>query len=486
MTLSMRPFLLRSILIGIVVPPTMLFGQQRPSDPPLVFDGVTVVDVESGARLSEQRVVVAGTRIAAVGAAGQVELPAGARVVDAKGKYLVPGFWDMHIHPGSWYPVFYPLFLANGVTGVRDAAAAVPLDTLRAWRRGIVAGEHIGPARLILSGQSISEDENCDRSALVQFHMTCVNDAADARHIVDSLKAAGADMVKPYDITTPEVYYALASEARRLGVLFGGHLVAVTAEEAADSGASLLDHINSSGGLDASCVSSSDATESSDGTEPISLEACRPVAERMIRHNTWHVPTVSIFAALGVASRRTAAILARATEYLTAFWADTASLNTATAGTFSNWLKGPVNQDTVNLPPPSEVGHLRVAQQLSLPIVVGTDAAGGGATMRALGPGWGAHEEMAMLVAEGLTPLAALQAGTVNPAKALRMTDSLGTIARGKLADLVLLDADPLVDITNTTAIQAVVANGRYFDRAALDKVLIDVRNDEMTRRVIR
>jgi imidazolonepropionase-like amidohydrolase len=91
--------------------------------------------------------------------------------------------------------------------------------------------------------------------------------------------------------------------------------------------------------------------------------------------------------------------------------------------------------------------------------------------------GFKTHDDMAILVDRGLTPLAALQAATINPAKAINATDSLGTVTKGKLADLVLLDANPLTDITNTTQIRAVVANGRYFDRAALDGLLTEIKN---------
>jgi imidazolonepropionase-like amidohydrolase len=90
--------------------------------------------------------------------------------------------------------------------------------------------------------------------------------------------------------------------------------------------------------------------------------------------------------------------------------------------------------------------------------------------------GFSLHLEIATYAEEGLPTLEALQTATLNPAKALHATDSLGTVAVGKLADLVLLDADPLTDITNTTAIRGVVANGRYFDRAALDQLLADIQ----------
>ena len=115
---------------------------------------------------------------------------------------------------------------------------------------------------------------------------------------------------------------------------------------------------------------------------------------------------------------------------------------------------------------------MRIVQRVGLPVLAGTDEAATEAPF----PGFSLHTELAMLVAEGLTPLTALQATTLNPAKLLHATDSLGSVAPGKLADLVLLDADPLADITNTTTIRAVVANGRYFDRATLDSLLAEIR----------
>jgi adenine deaminase len=110
------------------------------------------------------------------------------------------------------------------------------------------------------------------------------------------------------------------------------------------------------------------------------------------------------------------------------------------------------------------LGYLYIVKQMGIPVLAGTDFSAVA--------GFGLHAELATYVAEGLTPLEALQAATLNPAKFLHGTDSLGTVAPGKLADLVLLDSDPLVEITNTTKIRAVVANGRYFDRAALDHLL--------------
>ena len=141
---------------------------------------------------------------------------------------------------------------------------------------------------------------------------------------------------------------------------------------------------------------------------------------------------------------------------------------------------GPMSSSLASIPSPW--GRCWKVPAFGLPIVAGTDVS----HLRydvGRPPGFALHAELAMLVAEGLTPLDALQAATLNPAKMLHATDSLGTVAPGKLADLVLLDADPLADITNTTTIRAVVANGRYFDRAALDRLIAEAKAEHRKSR---
>jgi hypothetical protein len=210
----------------------------------LVFDGVTIVDVEQGKLVPDQRVVITGNRIEAMGGADAVKLPRDARVVDARGKYLIPGLWDLHVHPNRFgIDRYYSLFLANGVTGIRDPGSSVPLDTLNLWRREILAGTRGGPVRQILSGQTINgPEEGCVRTNYRGGRLlhTCVSDTADARHFVDSIKT--------YSLSKG-IYFVIAAEARRLGLPFGGHISApqLTAIEASDSGASILDHVNSAG-----------------------------------------------------------------------------------------------------------------------------------------------------------------------------------------------------------------------------------------------
>jgi imidazolonepropionase-like amidohydrolase len=222
---------------------------------------------------------------------------------------------------------------------------------------------------------------------------------------------------------------------------------------------SILDHLNSAGGLDTLC-----------GGEAGSVETCGPMADQFKRNNSWWAPSLVIFPRHGAYLDQLSAsmpIYNRLAELVHAFWTG------SPLPRHGNWLRDSTRVGTSSPAPTADsVGFLRIVQRVGLPILAATDM-GPSDVMKML-PGFSLHTELAMLVAEGITPLNALQSATINPAKMLRATDSLGTVAPGKLADLVLLDADPLADITNTAAIRAVVANGRYFDRAALDQLLAE------------
>lgn len=448
---------LRMLIVAATVSCAPVAAGTRPAAAaPLVFDGATVVDVAQGRLLPAQRVVVVGTRIRAVGSIRSVRMPPGAQIIDARGKYLIPGLWDMHVHPRRMAHLFYPLLIAHGVTGIRDAGSEVPLDTLTKWKQQIAAGTRVGP-RLIVVGPALDERRPCTRTP--EIHI-CVATVADARQVVDSLQKAGVDMIKTYDLSE-RMYFAVVGAARRVGLPVGGHIHArqVTALEASDSGAAILDHLNTSGGLDTLCWG-----------DAATIERCQPLAERFRRQGTWFTPTLMRFAVeqgRGMTSR-SQALYARFTAAVGEFWSESvptsgAFIDTGAAGAAARVEVAPAASAT-------SMGAMYVMRRVDLPILAGTDA--GAPVMLRLPPGLSLHTELAMYVADGLTPLAALQAATLNPAKFLHGTDSLGTIGSGKLADLVLLDANPLADITNTMRIRAVVANGRYFDRAALDRLL--------------
>lgn len=440
------------------------------SDATLVFDGVTVIDVETGKRLQGQRVVIVGNRIKTMGDAAKVQVPAGAQVVDAHGKYLIPGLWDLHVHPRFYTEYFYPLFVVNGVTGIRDGWSELGLAKLLGLQREILAGTRVGPPRQLLAGPALDE---CNQPRGPEQGHTCVTDAADARKVVDSLKATGASYIKTYQLG-PETYYAVVTEARKIGLPVGGHLTAVSAMSASDSGATFIDHLNTSGTPGASvaslCIS-----------KLTTVEKCTELAEHFKHNNTWFIPTLMRFAIEGMGNHRNTSsdtVLARFDQFASNFWGadSTHQLDLQHGAADATRLAREIAPKASSDSGPGGValGVMRLMHHVGLPILAGTDD--GAPVMKHMPPGATLHAELALYVTEGMTPLEALQTATLNPARAIHATDSLGTVAPGKLADLVLLDADPLTDITNTTKIRAVVANGRYFDRAAMDKLIARVQ----------
>jgi imidazolonepropionase-like amidohydrolase len=408
--------------------------------------------VEHGKPIPDQRVVIEGNRIQVMGDVNAVKMPRRAQVVNARGKYLIPGLWDMHVHLWVLPDVVYPLLLVNGVTGIRDVGTGVPLDTLRRWRQEILMGTRLGPPRQLFAGPMLDDGDPNNPNISTSCRLRCfhgvdpalaVGSPEHVRHIVDSLYAAGADFIKVHGLKS-ETYFAVVNEAHRLGIPFAGHLPYYLPQAvfaASDSGQRTIEHMD---GLE-ECLNDS-----------ATVERCRPIAERHIRNETWDVLGPTWMVAMN------STLTERERRRRLRFWPDSIT---------RDWQipsDSALHRQGRKLP-----FHLEVAERAGLPILVGTDV---GPPIQIGVPGFGLHDDLAIYVDGGLTPLAALRAVTLNPAKFLGATDSLGTVSPGKLADLVLLDGNPLIDIRNTTAIRAVVANGRYFDRAALDHVLRRLR----------
>jgi imidazolonepropionase-like amidohydrolase len=428
------------VLAGAV--PAAASSQQRTSAPTsLVFDGVSVLDVQTGRLVPAQRVVVVGNRIQAMGSAREVKRPQGARVINARGKYLIPGLWDMHAHMGSGMGSrivkassvleaadHYAIYLAYGVTGVRDVGASIPLDSLLQWRREVGAGTRVGP-RVFLSGPYLDSRASPGWGSLTRGFPAAlpINTPDEGRRAVDTLKAAGADLIKIHENDmSREVYFAIAAEARRVGIPFVGHLPStVSMAEASDSGQRSVEH---SGTFSGPCmqIDSVGNWPSDSGVK----QQCAALIAKFLRNGTWLDPNM-------------------------------------------------VTQDSLR-----DGRLVRAVRPFGLPFLVGTDIQVTGGLLGTddlpaevrIGAPPLVHQELWLFVKAGLTPAEALRVATLNSAKSLNATDSLGSIAPGQLADLVLLDANPLLDIRHTRKIRAVVANGRYFDRPALDAMIAAVK----------
>lgn len=224
---------------ALATPATTATSTEGPAHP-LALTHVTVIDVSGAPPLSDMTVVIEDKHIAALGKSAEVQPPQGAKVVAAKGKYLIPGLWDMHVHTafGDWLPanerVTLPLFVANGITGVRDMGS--DLEVVKRWRTQIEAGRLLGP-RMVIAGPMLD-------GPTPRFPSSApVGNAADGKRVVDELHAQGVDFIKIQSLIPRDGYFAAADEARKLGITFVGHVPdAVRASEASNAGQRSIEH----------------------------------------------------------------------------------------------------------------------------------------------------------------------------------------------------------------------------------------------------
>ncbi|HKH92214.1 MAG TPA: amidohydrolase family protein [Gemmatimonadaceae bacterium] len=450
---------------------------------------VTVIDVAGGRRLPDQTVVVRGTRIEVVRPATRTTPPRGARIIDGRGKFLVPGLWDMHVHLSTTGSdrTRIPLLLAHGITGVRAmsqecmrdcAGDPFTLDSIRAWREATARGVRLFP-RLVVSGPSIDGPKPARTRAWPAA--TAEEGAAGVR----LTRERGGDFVKVYSLLPRAAFFGAVREARQLGLPVAGHVPAsLWPSEASDSGMASLEHdlgiweecstrhaewrsrLDSlsavGGGAGFAGISgfvTTDVMESYDDAR------CRALFATLRRNRTWLVPTLVL--RQGFARQVDGENAARDTRlrYVPraqrAAWQPGADFRASALG-----RAGAAARMERRRREPALVARAYAA---GVRILAGTDM--GNPYVFA---GSSLHEELQLLVEGGLTPAQALRAATLEPASFLHATDSLGSIAPGKLADLVLLHANPLADVANTQRIHAVMANGRYLDRTALDALLAD------------
>jgi imidazolonepropionase-like amidohydrolase len=430
----------------------------------LAITHINVIDATGSPPKADMTVIVKDGHIVALGKSDAVHAPAGAKTVDGSGKYLIPGLWDMHVHQvfGDWLPrdekVVLPLFVANGITGVRDMGG--DLDVIKEWRAATAAGKLLGP-RMIIAGPMLD-------GPVPRFPSSApVANAADGRKVVDDLKARGVDFIKIQSLIPRDGYFAAADEARKLGIVFAGHVPdAVRASEASNAGQKSIEHFT---GIFEGSTTIEDRLLKGPKSLGLNVKNYDPARARalialMAKNQTWQVPTL-----VWERGQWLVDDIDKShdplTKYAPASWKD------RTWPMFvSDIMK---TMDTDPLPVRKKFVQMELDMTLAMfragvPFMAGTDTAAGVHVF----PGFSLHEELALFVKAGLTPMQALQTATLNPARFMNRVADMGTVEQGKLADLVLLDADPLDDIDNTRKIRAVILAGRYFDRPALDRML--------------
>jgi len=295
-----------------------------------------------------------------------------------------------------------------------------------------------------------------------------VHTPAEAREAVRQLETEGADFIKVYSSLPKDLFLAVAAEAKSQGIPFVGHVpYAVTAADASDAGQRSMEHltevdVGTSRDEDMIKAEEAEAMAQKRGSIPdaarlmATFDSAKAAAlfDRFRRNQTWQVPTLVVFHQAGQMIERNGtrddSLLAYIPRSVLGFWRSPPDI---AAKTFALY---PVHSDLV--------GRLNRAK---VPLLAGSDLPN-----PFVYPGFGLHDELELLLRAGLTPAEALRTATINPARFLGLADSLGVVAPGKVADLVLLDGNPLEDIRNTRRIRAVVQGGRLRDRRALDQLL--------------
>lgn len=440
----------------------------------LVISNVTVIDVTDGKLLKNQDVFVSADSVHTIAPTNRVLLPDSITIVDGKDKFLIPGLWDMHVHASREFqrPTQFRLMLANGITGFRDM-----WGTIHEARQAIIEvneGQLPGPPRFEVSGNLIDGARPLFRGSL------SAPTPERGVELVDSLHLAGAPFIKVYFGLSLETYNAIANRCKELNMPFAGHVpMSIPIIHTSETGQKSIEHMTSvvlgCSKEEAEILKRSQAVANSGNMSAMVQFYTTEMPKRMLasedettkqrlfetlaQNQTWQVPTLVSLKGKAYMNRYKEKGDDRIRYYSPPQrWLADGPFGFAMKD--SEWELAQAQYEKEE----ALVGEMFKA---GVPILAGTDA-GTPWTF----PGFSIHEELSLFVKAGLTPLEALQTATLHPALFFNQTDQLGTIKEGNLADLVLLNANPLENIANTTKIEAVVADGQLYSRADLDHLL--------------
>jgi len=482
-----------ALLLIVLLPPSLIAQvSQTAQNPSIVFNHITVIDVTGAPSKSDMTVIITGNLISAIGKTGKIRVPKNAQVIDAAGKFLIPGLWDMHIHAlrKERFDNFFQLLIANGVTGIRDmGTTAEGFANLARLRKEIADGTRIGP-RIIAAGRILDGAKPSVPENSIPFS----NDA-EARQAVRFLKQNGADFIKVYDGIPRSSYFAIVDEAKKQNLSFAGHIpTEVTSFEASDAGQKSFEHLGtilrscsmlapqaideraealvkpSGKPGDFSHIPARIAERTKIELETYSEQKCRELFARYIKNDTWQAPTLEVKRVLSYVDDGS--------------FSGDPRMKYIPAAELERWK--PENNFFLKYRTPEFIRVKKLLYQKEFDLVREMHRAGVKFMLGTDTPapytyvGFTVHDELALFAAAGFTPLEALQTATVNPAKFLGLEKSLGTVEKGKIADLVLLDANPLENIANTKKIYAVVVGGRYLSKEKLQEMLRSIEQQHV------
>jgi imidazolonepropionase-like amidohydrolase len=409
----------------------------------LALVGATLIDGTGAPPLKDSVVVIQGGKILSTGPRSQISLPQNAMTLDVAGKTIVPGLWDMHAHfeQVEWGPVY----LAAGVTTVRDCGNE--FEFITAVREAITSGGGVGP-RVLLAGL-------VDGSGPIALGVARVDTPEQAREWVRRYHDAGFQQIKIYSSVKKENVEVVTTEAHKLGMTVTGHIPeGLTAFDGVTAGMDQINHIDYIVRMMAPEI-----PEDTEANRPEALKALRnfdpesepsrKAIEFLKSHGTVVDPTLALLEMFRRTGRKP----------LATFEPGARKVAPALATQLQNVGPDPAGADLGEASFAASLKAVAALHRAGVPIVVGTDQAV---------PGHSVHREMELYVEAGFTPMEALQAATMVPARVMGVEKETGTLEPGKRADLVILGANPLEDISNIRRTETVIQGGAIYDCAAL------------------
>jgi imidazolonepropionase-like amidohydrolase len=449
----------------------------------LALTHVTVIDPGVSKPQQDMTILVRGHDIAAVGRSKVVKIPNSYKVIDGTGKFVIPGLWDMHSHFRDAGRDI-KMDIANGVLGTRNMGGVAKL--VFPLRDAIAQGQKLGP-KIVACGPIIDGPDSWSNP---DFTIS-VTTADEARAAVVSLKQQGTDCIKVYDGLSRDSYFAILGEAKKLGLPVVGHLPrGISIEEASNAGQRSLEHgIALAGGSTKENEYVKRGLDLSVFQEALRTKNFALIPAQIARDNTMMLDTFSQERA-----DATYRLLAKNNTFITPTLVTQRSLTFIddlnakpdprmqyVSSEELQWWK-PENGMLTKYRTPEYIAmkkreyskmleEVHRAQTLGVHLLAGTDI-----TIPYTYPGFSLHDELELFVEAGLTPMQALETATTNPALLLGLSKTWGRIEPEYSANFVVLNANPLADISNVSKIDSVFVNGQPFDRAQLDQLLNEAR----------
>ena len=478
------------IFLGIIIFFSSCNNENTKPPEGFLIQNINIIDAKNGLQKGMD-VVLKDNRIIQVSPHQKDNSFPKEKIFDGNGKYILPGLWDAHVHfayEKDVAPAMFKLFLVNGITSVRDTGGK--LDLVKPWKTKAESDPKNAPRVMIagplLDGYPVVYDGSSPSRPPLG---TGIKNAEDAKKRVTDLAAAGVDNIKAYEMLSPESFQAIVATAKSKGLKVTGHIpLRMDAISASNAGMNSMEHLRNlemSMSTDADKLLSTRRKMMEDGrsdpggilrsrlhkaqrmhaVENQDLQKRKEVLAVLAKNNTWQIPTLTIVTA--------------STNYFPSNekWRETFKFLPDSASI--RWSKHALEFE----PPEADSDAFKYAKwaheivkdisDAKVGIMAGTDC-----PIFFLTPGFSLHEELVLLVKSGLTPMQAIEAATIRPAQYFNMENELGLVEKGMLADLLILDKNPLDDIKNTQKINAVIRDGKWFNRKDLDNILKELEEN--------